>query len=204
MRKIKKKLAAIAMGLAFMATLATSLTASAYTYYGDWGPRYFTPQSGSFYASEYGVRVTDMYWSYASIRRIQQEQMQVEYIPAKYTAEFEFRPKTSGGETLRPNQIWSSYKSFSSNMPFAYSEYELGYIFANDVTIGCGCIAQSTAGKAYYGYLNLNKAASPPSGSYYEFNSEYGLLPGTASDPTPYYDEFYNLSKTFFNTTYSW
>lgn len=198
MRKLKKRLAALGVSLAVMATSMMSLGASAYTYYDDWGPRYFTPQSGEFYALDSGVCVRKLYWSEASIRRIQQEQMAQDYIPQYYTSEFEFRPKD-----YHPYQIWSSFKSFSSNMPSAYKECEFE-LWGNDVTIGCKRTAQSIAGKEYYGYLNFNELSNPPFYPLYTFESEYGLNPTNSEDSIPQYSEVYNLGTTMFNNIYSW
>lgn len=50
MKKLKKKIAALGVGLSLMVSALASMSASAAASYANWRP-YYAPMSGTFYAS---------------------------------------------------------------------------------------------------------------------------------------------------------
>jgi len=144
--KLKSKIAALAAA-AMMATSALSMSASAITW-ADWGDNFFTPNSGSFYASNTQVFVKDLRWSADNLENIRRQQTAATSVYwGFYTAEFEFRPVG----TTAP-AVWEKALDLYSNLPSYFSEPEVGKEVTDpdDVTIGCGKVSECSSSTSYY------------------------------------------------------
>lgn len=185
MKSLKKKLAALGVGLAVMASSVVSMSASAWSYE-NWRA-WFAPYTGTAYAFGTSVQVMNMQWNSTQIANF------MGLLPtsfgALYGLEFEFSPDVED-----KSLIWDSKRSHSSNLPQAYSECQ--WYDPDDVTIGTRDIKCLTAETSYYGYLYLNQGTTPTSGRKYRFSVEFGegFPPFNLIDYLPIYETYYENS----------
>lgn len=181
MRKLKKRLAALGVGLAVMATSMMSMGASAWSYE-NWRAR-FAPYTGTAYAFGANVQLMNMQWNSTQIANF------MGLLPTSYGAlyglEFEFTPD------IDKNLIWDSKRSHSSNLPQVYSECQ--WYDHDDVTIGTRDAKALVAENSYYGYLYLNQGTTSTTGRKYRFSIELGegFPPFNLIDYLPLYETYY-------------
>lgn len=162
-----------------MATSALSMSASAATKV-EWGDNFFTPNSGSFYASNTQVFVKDLKWSTKNIAGVVRQQRAMSSVRwGFYAAEFEFRPVGTSAPS-----VWQKALDLYSNLPEYYSEPAEGEAVTdpNDVSIGCRKLAECDSGQTYYGYLSLAPTNSAPQSGTFVFETEYDWHVPLASD----------------------
>ena len=206
MKNLKKRLVALGLGLATMASSVMSVSASAYPWEPvDW-PGAYTPSTGRFFANSSLVRVTDLYWPASDINN-------ASGVPLKQGIEFEFRPQENVQQ--RPNgfhDIWKSNTSNTSNLPDAYFEFQPVDDDTDDVAICCGNTNYLVTHISYYGYMNLEKQPSFNSSTAlpYTFESELGryipLVSDIKDDYVPLKGATYldGGNNVVFGTEYSW
>jgi len=194
MKHLKKKLAALGIGLAVAASSAVSMTASAvwptqvnWPGYNDpsLNKEFYLPYTGSFYASTYMVEVRDLKWDEYDVE-IFSAANDVYSDPAGI--EFEFRPRVG------KDAVWSSKGVTSSNFPSVYYEFQL--FDRNDVSIGFGDVRDIEAGVSYYARMSLEKnpSFSGATGTQldYTFEAEYGRKIWPTEEYDPNYYTVYN------------
>lgn len=157
MKNLKKKLAALGVGLAVMASSATAISASAWTKV-EW-PGFYTPKVGNFTASVSRVQVTNMRWTSDQTTAFNPP-LQPTPNTEQNGVEFEFRPKqvegADGVKRYTPHDIWSNKTSETSNLPMAYFEFQP--YDDDDIAICCGDLKFIEAEKTYYGTMGLEKS----------------------------------------------
>lgn len=200
MRKLKKRLAALGVGLAVMATSVASLSASAWSKV-DW-PGFYTPAGGSFTASESRVQVTNMRWTSDQTTAFNPP-LQPTPNTEQNGIEFEFRP------CQNPHTVWAEKTSETSNFPLAYFEFQPSD--DDDIAVCCGDLKYVVAGTTYYGTMGLKKQPSfTNSNLAYTFESEYGTWAGIASaimqDYVPIFGAWYKdaQNNATFGHYYGW
>ncbi len=197
MKNIKKKIAALSLGLATMASSVMSINASAiWPTNVDW-PGFYTPYTGKFYASTTAVKVSDFSWSSAQTDSFASTTL-------RYGLEFEFRPNG-----VTKDDVWSEHLSEATNMPTAFFEFQASD--PDDIAIGCGQLSAVWAGNVYYASMSLRKNPSfNQTNLAYTFESEYGrwvpIVSSVLQDFDPinyavYLDSYNNVN---FGRTYSW
>jgi len=194
MKNFKKKIAALGLAVATVASSVMSVSASAWERV-DW-PGFYTPQSGKFFASGSVVQVTNMRWSANQISEFSDNIL-------KHGIEFEFRP------SLNPHNVWSGVVSSSSNLPEAYFEFQPDD--DDDIAVCCGQVKGIQNGAVYYGVMSLTKQPGFTTTNLpYTFESEYGKWVPVASnikdDYWPLYGATYNDggNNVLFGQSYSW
>lgn len=207
MRKIKRKLTAIGMCLAFMAASASSLTASAATWE-SWRP-FYAPYTGSFYADADRVQVSGLKWNTSQITTM------VQTFPCNaiswHGLEFEFRPHIDPDGYTRPvnkNVIWGVTSTTYSNLPNSYFENQPSD--PDDVSLGCKKVNALVAGTSYYSQMNFRTGAGSPYIGDYTFEVEVGQWIPVASNvvddyfPIRYSPYLSAENNVWFATNYSW
>lgn len=190
MRNLKKKLVALGLALATMASSVMSMSAFASTAGTlnfpdpgiddgrDWG-MYYVPYSGGCYAGD----------GFASVQSLKWGSTQLQAISARYpdmtvSYEFEFRPVDSNGATIDPHTIWSKKSgAISSNFPNASFEFQL--LDTDDVTIVFPDISKAEADTVYYATQNLISKENRPTDISYDFEIELGQKLPIISDSWP-------------------
>ncbi len=145
MKNLKKKIVALGLCLATMASSMASMSASAAAKYENWRPTY-APISGTFYASKSAVIVQDLCWDSSQLSELSGFLL-------RHTEEFEFRP------SIAATSVWNGATTTDSNLPRAYFEGDDPNEDSDDATIGCGDVSQIRSGTAYYGVMGLNTAS---------------------------------------------
>lgn len=192
MKKLKKKVAALGVGLSLMVSAVASMSASAATYV-NWRPSY-APTSGTFYASKTAVIVQDLVWTSSQVTEFGK------YI-LRRTEEFEFRPYDPA------RSVWNGSTTTNSNLPRVYYEDD----DPDDVTIGCGDVSQLRSGTAYYATMGLRTAAGFTDNAHpYTFEAElceYIPLASEIKDdylPLEYSRYRDKLNNVTFGNDYNW
>jgi len=193
MKSLKKKIVALGLGLATMASSVMSMSASAAAEYKNWRPNY-APISGTFYASKSAVIVQDLCWDASQVSDLSDFRL-------RHTEEFEFRPSKPAEE------VWNGSTTTNSNLPRAYFEDD----DPDDVTIGCGDVSQLRSGTAYYGTMGLNTAPGFTNNKLtYNFEAELcEYIPGASEFLNDYlpleYSRFRDWdNEATFGEDYSW
>lgn len=176
MRKLKKRLAALGVGLAVMATSVMSMGASAESVSDDkwteW-PAYFVPYKGEFYADTTVVCVRNIKWSHTQKTAIADRN------PNVWTSmEFEFRPQTP---TKDPHNIWSGTNgAMLTNIPGGSFEFQLWD--RNDVTVVFPNLSNCVPETSYYATQAMTPQTNGATNVSYIFECElgrYGLVDST-------------------------
>lgn len=203
MRNLKKKLAALVLGLATMASSVMSMSASALTY-DDWVDGEYKPLTGRFYADNSQVSVANLTWYGPDFGTTLTKYPDDEYW--WHSIEFEFRPQlnTNGVETK--NDIWGETTTVSSTFPYAYRIFENQSTDPDDVSVGCKRISALNAGQAYSARMYMNTDPGAPTTHNYTFEVELGIMPANGNDSLPlrcvrYGDSVNNVS---FGNVYTW
>jgi len=198
--KLKRKLAALAAAV-MMAVSTLSMSASAALEYDNW-PAFYTPYTGSFYATTMCLYVSNLKWTPTQI-----SQMKFSY-PNSYstTLELEFRPLKSDGTSLDPDTIWSAIDRdhFSTNIPGAYGEFQAWD--PDDVAICIKNVADLQPEHSYYAYMGMKAQNNAPTGVPYIFETELGTWIPEINDSGPWrYSQYLDRQVTTkFPYTYSW
>lgn len=192
MKNFKKKIVALGLGLSVMVSSMMSMGASAATGY-SWGPQYFTPDTGSFWANSRLVEVWNLKWNYQDLVALSNKQAEE---GLDLTVEYEFRPEADS------HSIWASVRSFTSNLPSAF--YELQVFDHDDISIGSRKVTNCSTITTYYGDLGTNPADSASVVTRnYMFESELGKWMLVDSLPLAY-ERYKNGATCTFDTTYTW
>jgi len=192
MRKLKKRLAALGIGMTVLAASVMSMSASAVNYTSWWN--FYTPRVGEFSASTTLLSVTDIRWT------IDQQSglcLVLGDSAPKASVEFEFRPVSPMDD---PHDIWEKKGSDYpiSNLPDAYCEFQ--WWDHNDVTLGCGRFYSCLPGTTYYAYQSMVPLSGAPTNEQYIFECEVGADMGV--DSLPLYCAEYPYGTTYFGRTY--
>lgn len=193
MKNLKKKLVALGLGLATMASSAMSVSASALEY--DYWSAYYVPYTGSFYADSTVVRVSGLKWTSSQMEAVGEAYPDV-ICPS---IEFEIRPATP---TTNTKNIWGSKNgALSSNIPSAGFEFQL--LDFNDVSFVIPNINNCEPEQSYYATQKLN----PREGGYtdvtYDFECELGRYYFVVGESYPLRCATYPKTASF-GRWYSW
>lgn len=196
MSKLKKRLAALGVGLAVMATSVASLGTSAADI--DSWPAYYTPYTGSFLAGPESVRVSGVKWTSSQLTQMAESF----HLPAcPVSMEFEFRPYSPNNlsEHVNPHTIWGGKRYCTSNLPSVYYEFQSGD--PDDVAICTADVTACQPNASYYGTMEMylkDKATCYP----YIFETELGYYVGAVDESMP--TRYAQHTMSYFGPSYSW
>jgi len=196
MRKLKKRLAALGIGMTVLATSAMSMSASAVNYTSWWN--FYTPRVGEFSASTTLLSVTDIRWT------VDQQSALCLVLgdsAPKASVEFEFRPIDPSKENphVNPHTIWEKANGNPiSNLPDVHFEFQRGD--PDDVSIACNNFYSCIPGVTYYAYQSMTPLPGAPTNHQYIFECEVGAFMGI--DSLPLYCSEYPYGNTYLGRTY--
>lgn len=192
MKNLKKKIAALGLAVATVASSVMSVSASAWEAV-DW-PGVHNAYTGQFFATSTSVGVSNLRWNSS----------QISDFGILQVVEFEYHPRLSGS-VVSKNDIWTTESSHSSNLPKVYTECQSDD--PNDVAVCCGNPKGLVAGDSYYGtmYLVRNTSFIPQSWPY-TFSVELAVGHSSLGDYLPLKEAYYNdgSDNVVFGQTYTW
>lgn len=187
MKNLRKKIVALGLGLAAMASSVMSLSASALEYDPVW-QSYYVPYRGDFYADSSVVRVQNLKWTASQMEDIKDRNP---LVPSP-SIELEFRPASPVND---PHEIWAGKSTLSTNIPNGKFEFQADDY--DDVTVVIPNIKSCTPEQGYY----ATQTMIPKSGGYtnvtYNFACELGSRSSIANDSWPIRKSFFSQTASF-------
>lgn len=186
MKNFKKKIAALGLAVATVASSVMSVSASALEY--DYWPAYYVPYRCDFYADTNVVRVQNVKWTSSQIEAIKSRNP---LVPSP-SIELEFRPASP---TANPHEIWDSVDgALSTNMPNGHFEFQDDDY--DDVTVSIRNVKDCTPEQGYYATQKMNPKVGGYTDVTYDFACELGTYSHLKGDSLP-------LRKAYFSRTVS-